>query len=360
MKILCVIDSLGSGGAQRQLVALAIGLKERGHQVSFLVYHDINFFSDVLEDAGIGVFKIIEPNYLKRLYKMRRYIRRSNCNAVLSFLEAANFICEVSGLPWKRWKLIVGERSANPAILKSFKLKLYRWFHLTADFVVANSYTNLQIVQKINPLLSEKNCKVIYNIIDPEKWRPTADYVPLKDGKLNLVVAASHQYLKNAKGLIEAVNRLNQQEKLRLKIDWYGGKSPDDSYEQSKALILKYNLQKVFFFHPATANILKKMQYGDVIGLFSFYEGLPNVVCEAIVLGKPVIASNVSDIPTLLKNERNFIFNPKSVEQINLALKYVLSLTEDHLTWIGRMNRNNSIPLFNRNNIVSSYESLLE
>ena len=39
MKILCVIDSLGSGGAQRQLVGLAIGFKERGHEVSFLVYH---------------------------------------------------------------------------------------------------------------------------------------------------------------------------------------------------------------------------------------------------------------------------------------------------------------------------------
>jgi len=38
MIILCVIDTLGSGGAQRQLVNIAIGFKERGHTVSFLVY----------------------------------------------------------------------------------------------------------------------------------------------------------------------------------------------------------------------------------------------------------------------------------------------------------------------------------
>ena len=35
MNILCVIDILGSGGAQRQLVNIAIGFKERGHTVSF-------------------------------------------------------------------------------------------------------------------------------------------------------------------------------------------------------------------------------------------------------------------------------------------------------------------------------------
>ena len=49
MKILCVIDSLGSGGAQRQLVQLAIGLKNKGVDVSFLMYHNIHFFKSELD-----------------------------------------------------------------------------------------------------------------------------------------------------------------------------------------------------------------------------------------------------------------------------------------------------------------------
>src|SRR5664280_841694 len=106
MKILCVIDSLGSGGAQRQLVNLAIGFKERGHEVSFLVYHRLNFYKESLEENNIPVYEIIEPNYLKRLLKMQRFIRGGGYDAVLSFLEAANFICELAGLPWRKWKLI--------------------------------------------------------------------------------------------------------------------------------------------------------------------------------------------------------------------------------------------------------------
>ena len=214
MKILCVIDSLGSGGAQRQLVNLAIGFKGKGYEVSFLVYHSINFFKETLDENHIAVHEIIDPNYVKRLLKMRRFIRKGEYDSVLSFLEAANFICEISGLPWRKWKLVVGERSANPTILKSFKLKAYRWFHPLADYVVANSHANLSLIQKINPLLPKKKCQVIYNIVDFEKWKPDENYIPLKEGKLRIIIAASHRYLKNLNGLVEAVNLLSDRKSV--------------------------------------------------------------------------------------------------------------------------------------------------
>ena len=42
MKILIVIDTLGSGGAQKLKVNLAKGLKQRGHIVEFFIY-DSNY-----------------------------------------------------------------------------------------------------------------------------------------------------------------------------------------------------------------------------------------------------------------------------------------------------------------------------
>ncbi|CDS91584.1 hypothetical protein BN1088_1400001 [Sphingobacterium sp. PM2-P1-29] len=39
MRVLCVIDSLGSGGAQKQLVEIGKGLKEDGYEVEFLIYY---------------------------------------------------------------------------------------------------------------------------------------------------------------------------------------------------------------------------------------------------------------------------------------------------------------------------------
>ena len=43
-KILCFIDSLGAGGAQRQIVGLAVLLKHKGYNVKMVTYYDIPFY----------------------------------------------------------------------------------------------------------------------------------------------------------------------------------------------------------------------------------------------------------------------------------------------------------------------------
>ena len=73
-KILCLIDSLGSGGAQRQMVTLAKLLKEKGFEISFLVYHNDNFFIDGLRKNNIPIEYCAAKNYLDRILKVRKYI----------------------------------------------------------------------------------------------------------------------------------------------------------------------------------------------------------------------------------------------------------------------------------------------
>lgn len=358
MKILCVIDSLGSGGAQRQLVELAKGFKERGYTVSFLVYHEENFFKGVLVERNIPVDLIIESNYVRRLFKIRKYIRKGNYDVVLSFLEAANFICEFAGFPFRSWKLIVGERSANPDILSWGRRRFYRWFHLFADYVVGNSHENLKMVRRINPFLPSHKCRVIYNLIDFNYWKPASDYSANTNENFHLVVVASHQYLKNAKGLIEGVANLSESEKKRVKVNWYGDERSDDSLQDALNLIDQLGLQDIFNFYNATNDIMNKMQYADVIGLFSLYEGLPNAICEAMILGKPIISSSVSDIPLLLSSNRNCIFDPHNPRDIARSLNYVLSLSSEELQKLGESNRLAGRLLFDKTKIISSYLAL--
>jgi len=357
MKILCVIDYLRSGGAQRQLVNLAIGFKEKSHDVSFLVYHRDDFYEPILKENDIPIHEIIEPNYFKRLMKMRRYIREGNFDAVLSFLEAANFICEIAGLPKRKWKLVVGERSANPKILKSVKHRTYRWFHLLADHVVANSHENIKMVRKINPFLSKKKCHVIYNMVDFEKWKPSEIYEPLNNNKFKIVVVASHRYLKNLNGLIEAVNMLSEEEKNKLQIDWYGENSHDDSLQKAQNKIREFGLSRIFNFYQPILDIHKKVQEADAIGLFSFYEGLPNAICEAMASGKPVIASRVSDIPLLI--DEQFTFDPTNYESITKRISMILNMRKNEWEETGKKNQEKALRLFNKEDIINNYVSLL-
>ena len=58
MKVLLFIDTLGSGGAQRQLVNLGIGLKAKGHDVSLLTYNKPFHFKELLDENEIKHFHI--------------------------------------------------------------------------------------------------------------------------------------------------------------------------------------------------------------------------------------------------------------------------------------------------------------
>lgn len=362
MNILCVIDELGSGGAQRQLVELALGFRAAGHEVEFLTYHPDQFYYSYLQNAEIPITLILSKYYILRFFKMRRFIRNGNYNAVISFLQASNFICELAGFPYRKWKLIVGERSANPNIYKSIKLKLYRWFHLFADYVVANSQANMQIVKSINPLLSTSKCRIIYNIVDFKQWNPTNDYIPRKNGKLKLVIAARHQKLKNLNGLVEAIARLSQNERSLLEIEWYGDRIEEPYYDNSlinaKQLIKLFELEDIITFYPATKDLNLKIREADVVGLFSFYEGFPNVICEGMACAKPVICSSVSDIPLILSYDKNLIFSPMAIDSIQNTLSYIMSISNERLIEIGQINLKLAKVNFNNDSIIQKYLDL--
>ena len=358
LKVLLVSDSLGSGGAQRQMVSLGIGLKERGCDVSFLVYHELNFFNSDLKTNNIPVFSINEKNKLKRVLKIRKFIRSGDFDIVQSFLEPVNFACTLSSFPTKQWKLIVGERSADPKILKSIKRKALRWFHFFADYVVSNSYENMEILKKANPFLSSKKCKVIYNIIDFEKWKANKNYQFKKNGKINIVVAASHQYLKNSKGLIKALNMLSTYELNMLNIKWYGDASPDSSFKEVIELVEISKLNNIIEFHKATSQIHEKMANADVVALFSLYEGLPNAICEGMSLGKVVISSSVSDVPLLLEESKHLLFNPYDVMEIVKVLRILTKMSKEEMISIGCRNRSKAQDLFNKEININEYLKL--
>jgi glycosyltransferase involved in cell wall biosynthesis len=62
----------------------------------------------------------------------------------------------------------------------------------------------------------------------------------------------------------------------------------------------------------------------------SFYEGLPNVVCEALACGLPVLASDVCDHPYLVEEGvRGFLFNPHSPDSIAEAINKLYLASHD-------------------------------
>ena len=364
LDILCVIDDLTAGGAQRQLVNLALGLKSIGHDVSFLTYHKRTFYEQILNDAGIKLILIEEPNAIKRLLKFRRFIRNSNYTSIISFLGIPSFLASFAAFPCKNFNLVVGERSSNPKIKKSIKSQLIRLFYFKSDFIVANSFSNIELVKSILPWISENKFKVIYNGLNLYKFHSSQDFKFKSNPRFTIVITASYRRLKNLLGLIEAVQLLNKNDQDKLLIRWFGDKSPngnhDDILENAIALIERYNLQDVIQLNDATYEVAEKMKLADAVGLFSFFEGLPNAICEGMACGKPIIATKVSDVPLLIEDGVNgFICEANNPESISKSIRKLLSLNAQQLSLMGIQNRIKAEKLFDEITITRAYEKLL-
>ena len=363
MKILCFTDSLGSGGAQRQLVNLGIYFKEQGNEVSFLIYHPDFFYKEILIKNGIEIELLKSENIIKRIFFLRKYIQNGKFTVVLSFMVIPSFFCELAGFPFRKWKLIIGERG-SPFYNYPVTIRVIRLFHFLSDKVITNSFAKKEDTLSCSPLLKSLKVDTIYNIIDKEYFSMMNQFDFFKNKKISIVIAATFHPLKNLKNLIYALLILTKNELENVSFNWYGrgiGVNETDYIRECKQMIKENKLDNNIELHAETNEIHKVYQNADFIGLFSLNEGLPNAVCEGMACGKPIIASAVSDVPLLIEEGINgFLFNPYEPESIAKAIKKVIECTPDKMEKMGEISRQKAEKLFDRKINGDKYLSIFK
>ena len=123
-KIICYIDSIGAGGAQRQLIGLAKQLKSKGYDVIICVYTDIPFYLQDIRRENIE-YKYLSKavNKLFRIYHTYKFIKQEKPDCVVAFLETPSIIMCLIKMIYKKFKLIVSERNTTQKITNSVKLR---------------------------------------------------------------------------------------------------------------------------------------------------------------------------------------------------------------------------------------------
>ena len=363
MKILCLIDSLGSGGAQRQLATLSGALKNRGHEIRFVTYRPADHFLPLLQEAGIACESVPPRSYPRRALAIRRTLRQDWQDVVLSFLEAPNLYALLAAIPSRSWGLVLGERSAHPHLAtgrKSWIRQLYR----LADAVICNSHTNRLMLETSFPFLQGRVC-TIYNTVDFALFSPAAAGPPVASRRrdsLRILVAASYQENKNMLNVARALALLRDREQgAPVSLDWFGDTPADSSaLRRVESLVQDEDLQASMELHPPTADIGAEYARSDAVGLFSFYEGLSNSVCEAMASAKPILLSNVSDASNLVHDGRNgLLCDPASPQDIAQKMMALASLTQDQRRAMGMESRRMAESLFAEGAVVEHYEQVL-
>jgi len=222
-----------------------------------------------------------------------------------------------------------------------------RQLHRMADYVVTNSHTNRIMVEHSLPSMTGR-IVTVYNTVDLNTFSPAHEEPEAKKSFMRLISVASFQRKKNPLRLIEAIAIVRKSKpSLNINVDWYGGlpsrkngMADDDLHKECMDLIKIRGLQEQVRLHPPMPNIRDLYRQADAVVLPSFYEGLPNVVCEAMSCGRPVLASNVCDISNLVKDGYNgFVFDPSSPEDMADVIMKFAALSIEQRQLLGRHGR---------------------
>lgn len=376
-RVVLVIDELNSGGAQRDLARLAAGLAAAGYETSVLAYWPGDFFASDLAKAGVPVTHLRSRNRLHLIWAMRRAIRRSRPDVVISFLRGSNALAELAALPRRNFALIALELNLDTqgnGIKRAVRYALHR----VADAVVANSHAQRERIDEIAPFLSDRT-SVIVNGVDLQAFAPPAFPPPARSGQLRLLALARVQPQKNPFALLEALSLLREKAPaLDVSVDWHGDRVAAGDGGASKWArarrrrraeyaerldreVARLGLQDRFRLRPTERDVVSLYHAADALVLPSVYEGTPNVVCEAMARGLPVLASAVGDNPRLVADGRNgFLFDPHSPSDIADAILRFAALPAERRAAMGAESRRRAEESLSADEFNARYIELIE
>jgi len=361
MNICCLIDSLNSGGAQRQMTWLIRALVKKGNQVRLLTYHDYSHFRQTVVDSGVEPEVYDGSSKVGRFWEFRKLIRKDRPDVIISFLDTPNYIGLFAGAQPRKIPVIVSERNhdiGGKTISNRIRFHAFR----LATKVVTNCFSQNEFIQENYPFLKSK-LSTILNCVDLERFHPTDSTIKPK----GIIVAASVVARKNAQNLIRGFE-ISGVAKSGFSVDWYGNRAfhegqptPQSQYYlDSMSLIEELNLQESFRFHDPLVDIAPEYPKHSACCLPSLREGCPNTICEAMASGLPSLVSNHGDMQRMIDSSRGFSFNPRDPESISEALIKFSKVSSSEWQEMSMNNRKYAEEFLGPARFANEYQSLIE
>ncbi len=357
-----LIDSLGTGGAQRQIVNLAIGLKRLGISPIIIAYNQINFFHDVLEKENIPVVFLKRRHFADFLFikNLLRLIKNKRIDGLIAMLFMPSGYALISKIFLPKLKVIISERSFEEKTKiweKIFPRKLY----FLADYITVNSITQSNHLKKIFPFYKQKI------IFIPNGVHEQKNIYSFSENEIIITSIGRVSSLKNTKILIEAINYVkNNYPNLTVKVYWVGAcfdvKKEDSSYFQDcQKMIRAYELESIWEWTGQITSVKNILLQTQLLVHMSYGEGFPNAICEAMSFGIPVVASNVMDHPYIIRNcENGFLAQSIDSAALTKIIVQFLDMSIDERYKISKSAFESAINSFSLDVMSASYFKLIK
>lgn len=307
MKVLHIINSLGSGGAEKLLEeSLPLMNNIEGIEADILLLSDENnVFDKTLIERGINIDIVPRRNLysLANIFYIRQYIIKGKYDIVHAHLFPAFYwVSSVAKLIFKnKPKFVYTEHSThNRRREKSYLRHVEKFIYDSYDKIISISQqTEDNLIEWLKPKNSAKFI-VIENGVDIEKFRKAKPYSKsdlnsqfAEDTKLVCMVGRFTE-AKDQATLIKAMKKIPDNVHLLLVGEGH-------LKEKNKELAIEIGVKGRVHFLGFRNDIPRILKTVDIFVLSSNWEGFGIAAVEGMAAGKPVIASDVPGLREIVK-----------------------------------------------------------
>jgi glycosyltransferase involved in cell wall biosynthesis len=302
------LHNLDGGGAERAIVGLAGEIARLGHAVDLVVGDaESDYRAEIPPEVRVENFGTRSPFTV--LLRLAAYLRRCSPAAVISALDLPNMMFALAAmLSGYEGRRVMSQRAVVEASLRELapgRRALTRWLlrHCLrrADALISNSCAASKDLVAL-PGIRPDRVFTIHNALDVQRIARLSqdaldDHPILRVEEPVVVSVGSLTKRKDMETLVRAFAMVKSRRPARLIILGKGPERPN-----LECLVSNLGLKEHVYLPGFDPNPYRWMAAAAVFVSSSTAEGFPNVIAEALALGRPVVATDCpGDTAELLK-----------------------------------------------------------
>ena len=339
------------------LVRLLTNLRQRYNlHITIFTLKNVNFFKEDLENIGIQVTCInhgVSFNTIKAVYYLVKVIR-TNKPVVNTWLYHADLFGGVVAKLCGASKIIWSIRQSN--ILLAYN-GLIKALLIRACSILSGIIPNLiiscsrdAIEAHVSIGYDKSKIVMIPNGFDISYFQRYDRFIKLR--KLTIIHVGRYDIQKNQIGFLRVAQLIKSKYFLA---DFYCvGYKVDSRNSELNDLIHNLELNGSVKLLGERRDVHDLIAKSHCLISTSLGEGFPNVIAEAMLVGTPVIATNVGDTLDIM-GAKEFIVDSFDVKEIARKFDLLMSKSNNELSNIVDINRNRIKALYDINIIADKY-----
>ena len=325
MKILHVITSLRTGGAEKLMVGLLPKLRDLGNEVELLLFDGVDTpFCQQLEKSNIKIHviriggSVYDPRnilYLRKIVNNYQIIHTHNTSPQL-YAALAKSLTPKSDTLLVTTEHNTTNRRRDNILFKPIDKWMYRQY---AKVICISEQAEINLRRYLNDD-SSKIC-TIYNGINFARFSESSNpSLNRHDSHIVVTMVAAFRKQKDQATLIRAISLLPKSIHLQLVGDGDG-----ELIDNCKSLVRQLNVSDRVSFMGMRTDVSEILHSSDIVVLSSHYEGLSLSSLEGMASGKPFVASDVDGLREIV-NGYGLLFPHEDAKSL---ADIILKLSED-------------------------------